>query len=782
MRLLSFFFILISLAPAAFAQNQSSVKGFLYDKANGEPVPFSNVYFKGTTIGVTTDLNGFFNITRIPPGTYTLLITSLEFDTISEKITFAGGELLNKKYFASKGGVKLEEVEISTTAAEKIENTSVAVQQIDPIVINKLPSVGEPDLAQYLQVLPGVVFTGDQGGQLYIRGGLPVQNKVLLDGLIVYNPFHSIGLFSVFDTDIMKNADVYSAGFNAEHGGRTSSIMDITTRDGNKKHAAGKVSLSTFGAKGVFEGPIVKLDDEGNTSASFILSAKHSYLPQSSKILYSYADPNGLPFYYTDVYGKASLNSTNGSKFSIFGFTFNDAVNYSDFENYSWGNIGVGSNFVMVPNNANLLIEGVFAYSKYKINVTNPLDPRMGKSSGVDGANMGFSFVKFMGRQELRYGFEGVTTNTTFDITNPFGASIGLTRRTIDVAAYLKYKFLDNSRRMVIEPGFRLQYYASVGVMSPEPRVAFKYNATKKVRFKGAAGLYSQTLMSASDDRDVVNLFYGFINAPETRDMSRKYIDHTGALQTMQSSVQKGTHVVGGVEFDFLRHFELNIEAYQKFFNQIINVNREKAFEDNTTNADRADEVKKLFDIEQGRARGLDFALKYERKRIYFWAVYSITFNDRWVSNSLTETLYTYPPNFDRRHNINLVSSFTFGKKRQWELNGRWNYGTGFPFTQTQGYFNQIRPGGNIFFPHTTANGLLNYIPAELNQGRLPDFHRLDIGVKHRYRINEKSTLETSLGVTNVYNRANIFQVNRFTFKREDQLPVLPNLNVSVTF
>src|SRR6202007_2836734 len=102
------------------------------------------------------------------------------------------------------------------------------------------------------------VFTGDQGGQLYIRGGTPVQNKVLLDGMIVYNPFHSIGLFSVFDNDIIRNADVYTGGFGAEYGGRISSIMDITTRDGNKKRVAGKIAASPFGAKVLVEGPIIK--------------------------------------------------------------------------------------------------------------------------------------------------------------------------------------------------------------------------------------------------------------------------------------------------------------------------------------------------------------------------------------------------------------------------------------------------------------------------------------------------------------------------------------------
>jgi hypothetical protein len=614
--------LLLLVLISVHAQNTGGVKGFVYEKSSGEPVPFSNVYFKGTTIGANTDLNGFFSINRVPPGEYLLTISNLDYDTIKEKVTIKADEVLNKKYFANKGGIKLEEVEVSTTSAEKLEETSIGVQKIDPIIISKLPSVGEPDIAQYLQVLPGVVFTGDQGGQLYIRGGLPVQNKVLLDGLIVYNPFHSIGLFSVFDNDIMKNADVYSAGFGAEYGGRTSSIMDITTRDGNKKRAGGKLSLSTFGAKATFEGPIVKLKDNGNTSASYIFSAKHSYLPQTSKILYSYANPNGLPFYYTDLYGKASINSTSGSKLSVFGFNFNDKVDYNDFQSYSWKNSGIGTNFVLVPHNTNLLIEGVFAYSKYHIDFKNPSDENDSKSSDISGVNTGFNFVKFIGKQELRYGFEGVITNTGYGIKNALGAQINMQRSTIDIGGFIKHKFIDKKLRFIFEPSLRLQYYATLNVFSPEPRAALKVNFTKRIRFKAAGGLYSQTLMGANSDRDVVNLFYGFINAPESQEISSSYLDKNGNAQNVNSSVQKATHVVSGIELDLFKHFELNVEVYQKFFNQIININRDKIYEDNTTNAFRPEEERKLFVIEQGRARGFDVVLKYDRKRFYFWAVY----------------------------------------------------------------------------------------------------------------------------------------------------------------
>lgn len=764
------------------AQHSASVKGFVYDKSTGEPIPFSNVYLKGTSLGANTDLNGFFNITRIPAGDYVLFVTNLEYDTLQEKINIAAGAIVNKKFYVHKGGIALQEVEVSTKSTEKIENTSVAIQKIDPIVINKLPSIGEPDIAQYLQVLPGVVFTGDQGGQLYIRGGLPVQNKVLLDGLVVYNPFHSIGLFSVFDTEIMKNASVYSAGFGSEYGGRTSSIMDVSTRDGNKKYATAKVSASMFGAKAVVEGPFVKLKEYGNTSASYILSAKHSYLPQTSKVFYPYANANGLPFYYTDLYGKASINTTGGSKISVFGFNFTDKVDYSNIASFAWQNIGVGTNFVLVPNASNILIEGVFAYSKYHIGYKNPLLETDSKASDVSSVNTGFNFVKFFGIQELKYGFEGIITTTSYDVKNPYYAVINLSRSTTDVAAYVKHKFIDKNRKVVFEPGFRLQYYATLGYLSPEPRASVKVNVSKKIRFKGAAGLYSQTLMSANSDRDIVNLFYGFINAPESQDLSNTYLNKNGVSQNVNSSIQKANHLVSGVELDLFKHFELDLEVYQKFFNQIINVNRDKIYDDNTTNTNRPDEYKKNFVVEQGRARGFDVVVKYDRKRFYFWAVYSLTYNERWVGNNATGKVTSYPPNFDRRHNINLVSSYIFGKKKNWEVNCRWNFGTGFPFTQTQGYINQLNPAGNINYNFNTANGNLNYIPAALNGGRLPDYHRLDIGMKYKYHLSEKSVFELNFGATNAYNRANVFYVDRFTFKRINQLPIMPNLSMNINF
>ena len=248
----------------------------------------------------------------------------------------------------------------------------VSVTKVTAKDIEMIPSIGgEPDLAQYLQV-PEWYSLATKAGSLYIRGGSPVQNKVLLDGMIVYNPFHSIGLFSVFDNDLLRNADIYTGGFGAQYGGRISSIMDITTIDGNKNKLSGKVPACTFGGKLMLEGSLFK---KGSKS-SFVLSAKNSYLNKSSKTLYSYIDTAGLPYSYTDLYGKVSITGANGSKWSVFGFNLADKVSYRDVSNLDGIQVGWAANLFWPSGNATI-IEGNFAYSSYLIKLEeNTVTPR----------------------------------------------------------------------------------------------------------------------------------------------------------------------------------------------------------------------------------------------------------------------------------------------------------------------------------------------------------------------------------------------------------------------
>jgi hypothetical protein len=750
---------------SAFAQN-STIRGFVYEKENGEPVLLINIYLKKTNYTAATDVNGYFSITKIPAGDYILAVSAVSYDSLEIPVTVKEDEIITKKLYLIKKVVKLNEVEISAEKEEQKTSVQMGVTKITPREIKQVPAIGgEPDLAQYLQVIPGVIFTGDQGGQLYIRGGTPVMNLVMLDGMVIYNPFHSIGLFSVFDTDVIKNADVYTGGFGAQYGGRISSVMDIKTRDGNKKRLGGKFSATTFNSKLLLEGPISKPATEGGSSTSFILDAKTSYLDRSSKVLYDYIDTAGIPYRFNDIYGKVVMNGENGSKFSVFGFHYTDNVNYDAVTTFNWKSTGVGSSFVLVPYGSPTLMDGGFAYSQYSINLQEADDkPR---SSLVNGFNFNFNFTYFYRKDEIKYGLEALGFKTNFTFFNYVNRELVQEENTSEFGIYARYKKVVG--KLVIDGGARLHYYASVPAISPEPRLAAKFNVSDKLRIKTAAGIYAQNLIAATSDRDVVNLFYGFLSG--SANLPSKFNG-----EEVKSKLQKARHLLAGFEYDLPRHFELNVEGYIKDFYQLISVNRDKLYDDVSANADQPDVLKKDFIFETGLSRGVDLTLKYDYKRIYFWAVYSLGFNKR------DDGIREYEPVFDRRHNINLVGSYTFGKNLDWEFNARWNYGSGFPFTQTQGFYSYLNFQQGLNVNYTSANGILGILYGDLDAGRLPYYHRLDVSIKKTFAVGKNSTLEASASVINVYDRQNIFYYDRVRGERVDQLPILPSVGASLTF
>ncbi len=777
----SILLILLILSVNVLAQ-KGTVRGFIYNDKSGEPEIGATVYLKGTTMGAATDVNGFYSITKIPGGSYTLVVTSLGFDTIQEKITVKDNEILSKNQNLTEASTMIETFNVSAEKQEATTQVKMSVTKVTPKDIKSIPAIGgDPDLAQYLQVLPGVTFTGDQGGQLYIRGGSPVQNKVLLDGMIVYNPFHSIGLFSVFDTDLMRSADVYTGGFNAEYGGRISSIMDITMRDGDKKRLRGKVSATTFNTKLLLEGPITRAK-EGNGGITFVVSAKHSYLEQSSSIYKPYfeglssanargVDTLGLPYGFTDIYGKVSFNGDNGNKVSVFGFNFKDNVNYFDDSKLGWSSAGGGANFVLIPSTSKTLIEGVVAVSNYKIELDEVGDD-LPRTSSINGFNGGMDFTTFSGDNQFKYGFEMLGFKTNYQFVNTIGTKIIQEENTTEFSGYLMYRI--NVGKVVIEPSLRLQYYASLAAFSPEPRFGFKYNVTDKFRLKLAGGMYSQNLISANSDRDIVNLFYGFLSGPDN--LQEEFTEQDGTVREVTHKLQKANHAIVGFEYDISRSLSLNVEGYLKKFTQLTNTNRNQIFDENDDSADdKPDVLKKEFIVETGDAYGVDFSLKYASTHLNVWTIYSLGKVTRW------DGIQEYNPVFDRRHNVNVVVAYIFGKDLNWEFNTRWNLASGFPFTQTQGFYEGVG-FSSIDQSYTSSNGSLNLQFAELNKGRLPYYHRLDVNIKRKFELGKNSTLEINLGATNAYNRDNLFFVDRVTAEKVYQLPLMPSLGASLTF
>ncbi len=742
---------MLACSVVAFSQN-AVLKGFTYDESSGEILPYSTIQLMGTGYGTLSDASGAFLINKIPAGTYTVKVSHLGYNDFIDTVTFASSGSVTKRYNISPNTQTLDAVQIMGENTQKVQETRTAVISVTPKDMSKMPAIGgQPDFAQYLQVLPGIISTGDQGGQLYVRGGTPVQNMLLLDGMILYNPFHSIGIFSVFDMDIMSSADVYTGGFGAEFGGRISSVMDIKTRDGNKKRLAGKVDLSNIGAQLLLEGPLLKLKDDRKTAISFILSGKGSFLEQSSKVFYPYVkNAEGLPYTFLDLYGKVTLSTRNGSRWNIFGFNYDDRVKYNSIANYGWDNWGIGTNFLIVPGDAPTTLEGSLSYSKYESELQDAnFDPRR---SSMDGFTFNFGFNYYLGKSLLKVGIDVVGYNTNYEYYTIYHSQRKIEDHTTDMSLFVKYKY-NFRNKLLIEPGFRLQYYYSLGEVSPEPRLAIKYNILNNLRLKLAAGMYSQNLVAVTSDQDVVSLFNGFVSSPlESALLPETLI---GDDKEIKGRLQKSQHVILGLEYDPISPLSINIEGYYKHFSQLISANRYKMVDTDSE-----------FIWEKGDAYGGDISVKYEQKGVYLWFVYSLG----WVKRN--DGVVTYYPHFDRRHNINLVASYSFGKRRSWEINARWNFGTGFPFTQTQAYYPHYDPS-QINDNYVTNNEDVYFLLAGFNQSRLPSYHRLDIGAKKKFYLGQRHTLEASVSMTNVYNYRNIFYVNRNTNDIVYQLPFL---------
>lgn len=763
------FLLLLLTCSSAFAQNKGSIKGEISNSRDGNPLGFVNVVLEGTKYGTSTDINGFFSINQLPAGTYTLKTTSVGYEPYSQQIVLPADKAVKVEIQLKPTSVNIGNVEITgdknTRKTIEVDNS---VTTLTSESITRMPSVGgEPDLAQALQLVAGVISTGDQGGQLYIRGGSPVQNKLLLDGVILYNPFHSIGLFSVLETDVIRSADIYTGGFGAQYGGRISSIMDITTRDGNAKRFSGKIGANTFSSKIILEGPLKRATENSKTSVSLLASGKYSYLPQSSKALYSYSErgKEGLPFGFGDGYAKLTVNGSGGNRVSLFGFAHTDRATFDKVSNIKWNQFGGGLNFAVVPGTANVKIDGKFGYSYYKISLEE--ESKSPRSSVVNGFNFGLDFSSFYKRDKLQYGLEAIGFTTDFQFYNAANRQINQKENTTEFAGYVRYRM--NRGRFVFDPSFRLHYYASLNNISPEPRLGIKFNAAEGFRIKASGGMYSQNLIAANSDYDVVNLFYGFLSGSNN-------IPGTFDGKPVRSQLQKAEHAILGFEWDIVKNLNLNVEGYYKNFRQLTNLNRFKIYEDNAANADQPDRLKKDFIIERGYAAGLDVTTTYTMDRLYASVIYSLMFTERF------DEIVTYFPSFDRRHNLNILVTYKLGKKKNWELSARFNFGSGFAFTQTAGYYPNLNFSNGITTDYVNTNSDLGILLATVNGGRLPTYHRLDIGAKYTAKFNERLGLEVSAGATNVYNRKNVFYIDRVTYKRVNQLPILPYVGLQFTF
>lgn len=745
------------------------VKGFIYDTETRQPLKSVNVVAGTTGMGALTDQDGFYVIGKLPEGEMNLIITCIGYDTLVRKVKLEKDKTIVENMTLSPYTYDLNEVSISVKR-EKIELRKVSAISMNPEEIALTPSVGAmPDIIQHIESVPGVITRGDISGQVYVRGGTPVQTKMFLDEAVIYNPVHSIGLFSVFDNDYLRNMDFYTGGFDAEYGGCISSVIDINSKIPNTVRWSGKIDLSTIASKLFIEGPVVRDTTLQKMSLSVLLSAKSSHIDRSSEWLYSYLDQD-LPYFFQDIYGKATMQMGKGSSLNISGFYFKDKVSESNtFKDFGWNSGGFSMNLMITPPSVPILIKTYLATSSYKVTLDEPNSDN--RYSRIGSLSAGVKFYRYLNRQTVRYGLDFTDLKTEYYYFTTTYNGYEQAMNSNEFSGFADYT--GNFGKWVIEGGLRGVFYSSLMKFAPEPRLSVKYLIKKNLGVKLATGYYTQNLIGAISDKDVVNFFQGYLSAPVD------IVTENGQSQS-DLYVQKAWHIIAGIDYDIREKVFLNLEAYYKNYSQLININKNKVFNKQEF-PDAPDYMTKTFISENGFAEGIELSAGYGGKNLKIDLNYSFAITRRYYKEPTGE-ITAYYPQYDRRHNFNISAMYALGKNSSWILTSRWNYGSGFPFTPSAGYFEGISFDENGLSDYTTQNGQLNIIYGEYNSGRLPAYHRLDLSVKKTFHLRKHNVIEAEFSVINVYNRENIYYINRNTNEEALQLPILPSLRVSYAF
>ena len=745
---------------------RGELKGYVYEQGTGLIIPVATVAIPGTHYGAVTNEYGFFSIWKIPPGTYDLVVRCLGYEEYTQKVVITMKQVQNLVIQLTKSNVELHEVTITAARKRWERMTPVAQQRITVESMSKTPTLGvQSDLAQVLQTLPGVIFTGDRGGQLYVRGGAPIHNKVLMDGMTIINPFHSIGFMSVFDTEILQSVDVYSAAYGAQYGGRVSSVMDIRTRPGNRSNLRGTVSQSNIGYGAMVEGPLKKMTDSTVGSISYILSTKGSILRSTAPILYPWLDSLGLPYRYNDFYGKVSFMERNGNQFDLFGLHYTDAVKYRNAISSSWTTTGGGFGLVLSPSQSNFLFINRLAMSRYSADFDDPSTTP--KGTMYDNLDLSLKGVHMLDRFEFTWAAEFSSIHTRYNYTRWDEMHMTDDLYTSDAIILFQGKIL--WPKWILEPGIHLRVYSAIFTLMPEPRIKARYNISENLSLNMAAGLFSQNLTATTSEQDVVSVFQGFNTGIET-------VQDYFHGKRIYKPTQQAWHAVAGLSWFDKQNLRLSAEVYVKDFYRLINFNQHQIYTYLGYDPDYPEYLTSPYIYETGWSYGLDLLLDYATSDYSLWMAYSFAYVTR------QDEFMSYVPHFDRRHNLNVLASYRFGKGRGWTLKGRWQIGSGFPFTQNAGFYEEFKSEDGTFWLDPRSEGDLAILYGPVNGGRLPAYHRLDLSLNRIWKLPAGRQIEASASVLNVYNRKNVFYYDRVTQTRVNQLPVMPSLGIVFRF
>ncbi|MBN2731429.1 MAG: TonB-dependent receptor [Balneolaceae bacterium] len=734
------------VSPEALAQQNSTIRVIAIAGDDGIPIAGANVLLLDPESGEILDAgatnnDGLFQFSGIDVREYRIKVSFIGYETYEQTLTT---EANTNKIIQARLPVKVEALdELVVEDKREVTTGQVGLRQISRQDISRVPTpIAGGDLASYLQGDPGIISTGDRGGELYIRGGTPSQNKVLVDGMPIVKPFHISNFFSAFPQKAIQTVDLYAGGFGAEYSDATSAIIDVNLRPGNFRQYSGSGSVSPYLASFQVEGPFQ------TNHQSFMLMGRKSTISESSPFV-SGDDGSDIDFY--DITGRYSVQGYNFNC-SMTGIITHDSgkINPARDFDLSWQNTVVGGRCSAFGETIDYPINVTVGYSHYKNSEA---------SDGETNRSSSFSeiFLKFDNTQRvfgipLDFGFKMNFGDYEASLAERFTDLESFEEQTILVNAFISNAW-EVSDQLTLNMGVA-GLATTFQPITLEPRFRAAYNPAGRddIEVSMALGRYYQASTAIGDVRNAGSVF-----------KVRKPINNNFALPSAD-------HAILGYSQRFGNTVTLNVEGYIKNHHDISvsKLTPTATIETETTTA-------------EGLGYGADIQLEYERNPFYLLlgygygnVEYKATSDD--LGSFLSQPVDRYHPAHDQRHKVNSIVSYEIG---DFTTSARWEFGSGRPFTQVFAFDLLVDIPDET---PTTDSGTARTLFSRPFDQRLPVYHRLDVSVERSFRFTPNFAMDLKAGAINIYDRDNVFYYDSNNLQRVNQTSLFPYVSLRAQF
>ncbi len=738
-------FLALTIPSGLFAQKKVTLSGYMKDAESGESLIGATVYIKETHQAEQTNAYGFYSVT-LPAGNYTVIFAYVGYGTLVDSMP-----LVESRSFTAELHNKTLLKEVEITAARKdenVKNTEMGKISLSMDKIKTLPVImGEVDIMKALQLLPGVTTAGDGNTGFYVRGGGPDQNLILLDDAVVYNPGHLFGFFSVFNSDAIKDVTLIKGGAPANYGGRLSSVIDVSMKEGNMKefHAEGGIGL--IASRLTLEGPIKK------NKGSFTIAGRRTYVDVLAKPFLK-GNAKGSGYYFYDLNLKANYILSEKDRVYLSAYTGLDKFSYTSTDgkftaNIPWGNTTVTARWNHLFSDQ-LFVNTTFLYNDYHFDFSsgqNLIGIKL--FSGVHDYSAKTDFEYYPNsanhfKAGLNYTYHTFTPNQisgNID-TIQLKPDNALIKYAHDAAAYVMDD-IDVTKWLRINIGLRYSWFGQTG-----PYTSYKYdnsgNKTDSTVYGSGklvepyGGLeprinFRFALNDASSIKASIARTYQYIHL-----VSNNATTLPTDVWVPSTDIVK-PEVAWQYSAGYFRNFldnklETSVEVYYKDMqNQIEYMN-------NYT-PNNLQDPQYAYVFGKGWSYGAEFFINKTQGKFTGWIGYTLAWTNRQFPDLNNGNVF--PAKYDRRNDLSVVGTYELNKK--WTFSSVFIYASGNPITLPIGFYLVRGHEVELFGP--------------INSYRLPPYDRLDIAAVYtpRHKPNKRWQSSWTFSVFNVYNRINPF-------------------------